>query len=153
MWKRSAIYFNSQPHEEADGRKCCASTMNTHFNSQPHEEADNSQSCTPFSCGSISTHSLTRRLTVHYLNLILVVSHFNSQPHEEADDGQSIDADIVSISTHSLTRRLTEYSSVVHIYRLTFQLTASRGGWRFPMSAFTPRMIFQLTASRGGWPD
>ena len=57
---------------------------------------------------SISTHSLTRRLT-HFLYLVqLGFHHFNSQPHEEADGvcRQTI-ATIMKISTHSLTRRLT----------------------------------------------
>ena len=55
-----------------------------HFNSQPHKEADNigEGEEIPY---SISTHSLTRRLT--------------SQAAEPAVE--------FSISTHSLTRRLT----------------------------------------------
>ena len=33
----------------------------------------------------ISTHSLTRRLTVTVNQTIVYVSYFNSQPHKEAD--------------------------------------------------------------------
>ena len=104
----SAPHFNSQPHEEADGRKCCASTMNTHFNSQPHEEADNSQSCTPFSCGSISTHSLTRRLTVLPCHLHLLPCDIST--HSLTRRLTSLldkECGKYGISTHSLTRRLT----------------------------------------------
>ena len=57
------------------------------FNSQPHKEADGSAWDIHSLC-HISTHSLTRRLTL--------------EP-EPADTGRSI-------STHSLTRRLTSYS-------------------------------------------
>ena len=33
-------YFNSQPHEEADGSLLGVDTKIGNFNSQPHEEAD-----------------------------------------------------------------------------------------------------------------
>ena len=33
-------YFNSQPHEEADGADKGAFVCGCYFNSQPHEEAD-----------------------------------------------------------------------------------------------------------------
>ena len=55
-------YFNSQPHEEADGRIMKSSWLHIHFNSQPHEEADRMEE-----------------------RIILLQLHFNSQPHEEAD--------------------------------------------------------------------
>ena len=54
----------------------------------------------------ISTHSLTKRLTLGSKAMLLFLFHFNSQPHEEADD---ITADGV----------ITEDE---------FQLTASRRG-------------------------
>ena len=55
----------------------------------------------------ISTHSLTRRLTVNHMLTAFNNQHFNSQPHKEADkrDGFVLHHEI--ISTHSLTRRLT----------------------------------------------
>ena len=120
-------YFNSQPHEEADGDPWHAndhSGISTHsltkrltslvlfytscksfqltasrrgwpiraisfsifnyFNSQPHEEADQ----IIFRClyvYIISTHSLTKRLTVSARIFVSVSENFNSQPHEEAD--------------------------------------------------------------------
>ena len=54
------------------------------FNSQPHKEADGSEKIIRF-VGFISTHSLTRRLTIN----------------------RQVVSCIVLISTHSLTRRLT----------------------------------------------
>ena len=87
MWLRLReiyLYFNSQPHEEADCHNPQLSHLPEYFNSQPHEEAD----CIPailyiFKC--ISTHSLTRRLTVYHLPEQSSENYFNSQPHEEAD--------------------------------------------------------------------
>ena len=56
------VYFNSQPHEEADIISHRKKEMANYFNSQPHEEAD----CL-------------------VLNLLRHNLYFNSQPHEEAD--------------------------------------------------------------------
>ena len=65
MWIESNIqmYFNSQPHEEADDENGVLIPAIGNFNSQPHEEAD-WYSCFKTSEGGISTHSLTRRLTL-----------------------------------------------------------------------------------------
>ena len=78
------MYFNSQPHEEADVNDDLKAIIRTNFNSQPHEEADSVAEMIAF-CPIISTHSLTRRLTFNERFL------FHTR----------------SISTHSLTRRLT----------------------------------------------
>ena len=56
-----------------------------HFNSQPHEEADPPKQ-TAQNMDSISTHSLTKRLTDHGYADCQRVRYFNSQPHEEADN-------------------------------------------------------------------
>ncbi len=77
--------FNSQPHEEADAGGVTLYTGYAHFNSQPHEEAD-VQTHTYSQDRSISTHSLTKRLTGYTQENGHDSSHFNSQPHEEADD-------------------------------------------------------------------
>ena len=59
----SLLYFNSQPHEEADIAIIIAALLDLYFNSQPHEEADIivHDFCKVI---HISTHSLTRRLTI-----------------------------------------------------------------------------------------
>ena len=66
MWPACRPYsfqhFNSQPHEEADYTICVRRYFSCYFNSQPHEEADIIQTVYSLIC-SISTHSLTKRLT------------------------------------------------------------------------------------------
>ena len=79
-----------------------------YFNSQPHKEADSPNSTT-YNCCTISTRSLTRRLTARIWQKQKQNQHFNSQPHKEADVKAAITApNITTISTHSLTRRLTK---------------------------------------------
>ena len=100
------IYFNSQPHEEADWWDLSQWRSLTYFNSQPHEEADSAN----YVWGAylyISTHSLTKRLTT-----------VEKEPVPAA-----------GISTHSLTKRLTAFAFFVFYDEIIFQLTASRRGW------------------------
>ena len=79
----------------------------------------------------ISTHSLTRRLTLWATFILEVKLYFNSQPHKEADERSELyHANIKDISTHSLTRRLTSsqvYSDRIMIstHSLTRRLTIS----------------------------
>ena len=123
------MYFNSQPHEEADSCSGFIKAWNEYFNSQPHEEADCSRFCKNHSDFSISTHSLTKRLTVARAGILYRLGNFNSQPHEEADRDayddymtqkhfnsqphEEADCSLTYlcirsyISTHSLTKRLT----------------------------------------------
>ena len=81
-------------------------------------------------CRSISTHSLTRRLTGFGLTEICGHGNFNSQPHKEADSHGSGRDHTQDISTHSLTRRLTESEKirasreVISTHSLTRRLTA-----------------------------
>ena len=75
------------------------------FNSQPHEEADRFKDDV-LVFNSISTHSLTRRLTILFPNPVQMWYYFNSQPHEEAD----------GFCFGGITAKII------------FQLTASRGG-------------------------
>ena len=99
------INFNSQPHEEADIILRHQYYFQYHFNSQPHEEADIDMACA-YAGISISTHSLTKRLTLFNSPFLILISHFNSQPHEEAD----------------------LFFLLSNFYQLLFQLTASRRG-------------------------
>ena len=57
------LHFNSQPHEEADLSLAVSKVWFIHFNSQPHEEADAVPDISESSRHTISTHSLTKRLT------------------------------------------------------------------------------------------
>ena len=105
------LYFNSQPHKEADWptRSRIKGTFN--FNSQPHKEADN-----------------IPHVFQHWKD------YFNSQPHKEADQFFCLTCIPKLISIHSLTRRLTfcryRLSSYIRIsiHSLTRRLT-------FPVSA------------------
>ena len=112
-----------------------------YFNSQPHEEAD-STNRSYWCIVHISTHSLTKRLTMFcaIVNPILVFQltasrrgwrhrnvlsaynfYFNSQPHEEAD---------CSPPVHAATP-------------FVFQLTASRRGWQqFCTKIPSPKLFF-----------
>ena len=101
---KQRLYFNSQPHEEADHTPNHVLKWIEYFNSQPHEEAD-----VLIYCNSI-----------HF-------TYFNSQPHEEADLTKDEIYTCVCISTHSLTKRLT-LRLVFPLPDQTFQLTASRRG-------------------------
>ena len=56
-----------------------------YFNSQPHEEADGQDAENNLRGYWISTHSLTKRLTFSQEIPVGKKEHFNSQPHEEAD--------------------------------------------------------------------
>ena len=100
----------------------------------------------------ISTHSLTKRLTVAAQPIVVSVifqltasrrgwpgtgtapgnrMHFNSQPHEEADSYQNDDHLGKHISTHSLTKRLTfllpllDLVSCISTHSLTKRLTST----------------------------
>ncbi len=55
----------------------------------------------------ISTHSLTKRLTITIIRRFTTIFYFNSQPHEEADIFFKLSVCNFFISTHSLTKRLT----------------------------------------------
>ena len=102
--KASRLYFNSQPHKEADPRHSDQNGCHWHFNSQPHKEADMRFSAFP-----------------------VLLRYFNSQPHKEADCNRLVAFPLFTISTHSLTRRLTEQFVICSTGEI-FQLTASQGG-------------------------
>ena len=120
------MYFNSQPHKEADLRLLFLFLSGNYFNSQPHKEADGAKGGKG-RYRSISTHSLTRRLTKLRLKFLEPLFHFNSQPHKEADVSKQEFDEVIGISTHSLTRRLTCFIPSIHNAWI-FQLTASQGG-------------------------
>ena len=78
----------------------------------------------------ISTHSLTRRLTLLCFAGSRTLMYFNSQPHKEADGLGQTELDTKIISTHSLTRRLTFefwcrcFLGFISTHSLTRRLTA-----------------------------
>ena len=82
----------------------------------------------PDGIDEISTHSLTKRLTVFHLVSVLSVQHFNSQPHEEADvfgqDEKEFYQDFNSQPHEEADSRMAKNRRHIWI----FQLTASRRG-------------------------
>ena len=128
---RKILYFNSHPHEEDDAasRPLCKAIF-------------------------ISTHILTKRMTLvqqlpwqcsWYFNShpheeddpfrnqkIVFQIHFNSHPHEEDDSWERVFNNIEDISTHILTKRMTTsfLSSVlpftISTHILTKRMTKSK---------------------------
>ena len=99
-----------------------------YFNSHPHEEDDISQCFSTYS-QNISTHILTKRMTVWIM-----------QPYQ------------TNLFQLTSSRRgwLNCCRSTNHLRR--FQLTSSRRGWRQRTWFLVTKRIFQLTSSRRGWP-
>ena len=98
-----------------------------YFNSQPHKEADGNY-VKKYDLSGISTHSLTRRLTsfnCHIFYLLLFQLTASQGGWQQDLDRKSY---LLQISTHSLTRRLTLWI-MPFLSRTLFQLTASQGGW------------------------
>ena len=58
----------------------------------------------------ISTHILTKRMTVLAQSGLTAEEHFNSHPHEEDDHGEYNEESEEYISTHILTKRMTTVS-------------------------------------------
>ena len=56
---------------------------------------------------NISTHILTKRMTVVITSVCAVNRNFNSHPHEEDDRGNDTGRNGLFISTHILTKRMT----------------------------------------------
>ena len=99
-------YFNSQPHKEADLEEFLnirSITISTHSLTRRLTNC----TVTNDRLHIISTHSLTRRLTSADKSVRWYTLHFNSQPHKEADVTVYGFSPSQTISTHSLTRRLT----------------------------------------------
>ena len=102
---RPILYFNSQPHEEADSLLHKVSLRNR-----------------------ISTHSLTKRLTPPPSGSQSNASYFNSQPHEEADERWTYLHDIFRYFNSQPHEEADDFSINSFTRHTTFQLTASRRG-------------------------
>ena len=101
---------------------------------------------------NISTHILTRRMTMVVARLTSSLLHFNSHPHKEDDFRYLIASENENISTHILTRRMTSMLfalgtfTYISTHILTRRMTSIRA---FAMQA----AVFQLTSSQGGWRE
>ena len=98
-----------------------------HFNSHPHEE-DDANFGGVAKRDIISTHILTKRMTLYRIEVFTLLTYFNSHPHEEDDGMESGWYTMLRISTHILTKRMT-IDLVVFLLYNAFQLTSSRRGW------------------------
>ena len=125
----SALYFNSHPHEEDDGQWGNITGNYGNFNSHPHEEDDGILSFLWKTSAGISTHILTKRMTVS--NVV---------------DPVALSFQLTS-SRRGWPNRSAHWSESP-----IFQLTSSRRGWRLILQVWYRRKLFQLTSSRRGWP-
>ena len=87
-----------------------------------------------------------------YFNSCILHDNFNSHAHVERDTMFNVVNFILTISTHTLTWSVT-ISSCINTIEDIFQLTRSRGAWRFALPRVRRRYSFQLTRSRGAWQD
>ena len=165
-------HFNSHPHEEDDGSLAKSIFGAHYFNSHPHEEDDSSIRLYVV-MDNISTHILTKRMTLISNHPHRFLEYFNSHPHEEDDlKLRHKVTSLVKISTHILTKRMTTIWSAL-FPTSAFQLTSSRRGWLcHPVQCYfqshfnshpheeddeaslitrSSPAIFQLTSSRRGW--
>ena len=81
-----------------------------------------------FNSGYISTHSLTRRLTIVAVDNDGDFKHFNSQPHKEADDMKGV---FLWQNLHFNSQPHKEADIIAEPVPepfFEFQLTASQGG-------------------------
>ena len=67
---RYTLNFNSHPHEEDDILSAELFVAVTYFNSHPHEE-DDGNACAPCCRRYISTHILTRRMTIRQILFVI----------------------------------------------------------------------------------
>ena len=99
---------------------------------------------------SISTHSLTRRLTTctTYFNELRIISTHSLTRRLTADVKKALSEHY--ISTHSLTRRLTTSCVRRYPHPPYFNSQPHKEADRNGDSEYKMRLLFQLTASQGG---
>ena len=104
-------------------------TWNFYFNSHPHEEDDDSLRL--LNChADISTHILTKRMTitaVFFQKTTDISTHILTK---RMTHSLNIEVNCENISTHILTKRMTLVKHWIETFKLQFQLTSSRRGWR-----------------------
>ena len=157
-WRSSRLcrqchnHFNSHPHKEDDKTRTGSGKQERYFNSHPHKEDDQHIFQQALHFLVISTHILTRRMTLvqHFL---LQVQHFNSHPHKE--DDQSYPSTWYSIEYFNSHPHKEDdiFFRQASQYIFIFQLTSSQGGWHIDIAFRTIFTTFQLTSSQGGWPN
>ena len=121
---------------------------------------------------AISTHSLTRRLTLICLRFRLQLSHFNSQPHKEADSciastmaflvyfnsqpHKEADSCIASTMAFLVYFNSQPHKEADFLFQFQFPVlryfnSQPHKEADFPVGlVYFHRFLFQLTASQGG---
>ncbi len=123
--------------------------MCLHFNSQPHKEAD-VVSLTATTDTSISTHSLTRRLTLLGYRCSCEDGYFNSQPHKEADQLTAILAEYQQ-NFNSQPHKEADTYILHHLNLFSYFNSQPHKEADTPRNNATlTQRTFQLTASQGG---
>ena len=99
----------------------------------------------------LSTHILTRRMTMDGLSDRKLVTSFNSPPHKEDDYiCPNLHSHFLSFNSHP--HKEDDSNSLAHsAISLIFQLTSSQGGWLIGDHQPRRSLAFQLTSSQGGW--
>ena len=92
-----------------------------YFNSHPHEEDDSIDAYIP-TVIYISTHILTKRMTLPLLICLFHLFHFNSHPHEEDDGISQWKFNGINISTHILTKRMTAILNKNNLFKIAYYI-------------------------------
>ena len=92
-----------------------------YFNSHPHEEDDSIDAYIP-TVIYISTHILTKRMTLPLLFCLFHLFHFNSHPHEEDDGISQWKFNGINISTHILTKRMTAILNKNNLFKIAYYI-------------------------------
>ena len=98
----------------------------------------------------ISTHSLTRRLTLYPVLIIPHKDYFNSQPHKEADCSGShvgTDQNYFNSQPHKEADEIVHYNLARLMY---FNSQPHKEADHVGQQQTPGSMTFQLTASQGG---
>ena len=93
-----------------------------YFNSHPHEEDDSIDAYIP-TVIYISTHILTKRMTLPLLICLFHLFHFNSHPHEEDDGISQWKFNGINISTHILTKRMTAILNKNNLFKIAYYIS------------------------------
>ena len=98
-----------------------STSVGMYFNSHPHEEDDSIDAYIP-TVIYISTHILTKRMTLPLLICLFHLFHFNSHPHEEDDGISQWKFNGINISTHILTKRMTAILNKNNLFKIAYYI-------------------------------
>ena len=146
------MYFNSQPHKEADRDLTKTKEKFETFQLTASQGGWRWFVRQSNDCEYISTHSLTRRLTpiTHKTHVSHYISTHSLTRRLTVSYRKCFHG--CSISTHSLTRRLTKCCSSVITFSRYFNSQPHKEADGKQHQKEHCQRIFQLTASQGGWP-